>query len=138
MGRFSRSCLAVLAALAIAGCGGSSSPAPASQPAGASEPVASTALVCEKAGVGDAAVAVEIKDFKFSVDPITAKVGDIIAWTNQDSPSHTASLSDGSCSTDQLTTGTTGALVFNAPGTYTYQCNIHPGQMKGYTITITE
>lgn len=138
MGRLTRSCLAVLAALAVAACGGTSSPAPASQSAAASGPVASTAVACEKAGVGDAAVAVEIKDFKFSVDPITAKVGDIVAWTNQDGPSHTASLSDGSCSTDQLATGITGALVFNVPGTYTYQCNVHPSQMKGYTITISE
>lgn len=81
---------------------------------------------------------VEVKDFKFNPNPVTAKVGDVIAWTNQDSVPHTASFSDGSCSTDQLATGVTGALVINAAGTYTYQCNVHPSQMKDYKIEVTE
>jgi plastocyanin len=147
MRRLSFPCLIVLAALAIAACGGTTgSTAPVTPPAVASEPAAgsegpdgSTALVCATAPVpADADVTVEIKDFKFTPDPVTAKVGDVIAWTNQDSPSHTASLADGSCSTDQLATGSTGALVFSAPGTYAYQCNVHPSQMKDYTIEITQ
>jgi plastocyanin len=27
-------------------------------------------------------------------------------------------------------------LVFNAPGTYTYHCKIHPGQMKDVTVVV--
>jgi plastocyanin len=128
----------------MSACGGTTaSNAPASQSAAASSGASgsaagSAAVACSKAGVGDAGATVEIKDFKFTPDPVTAKVGDIVAWTNQDtSAQHTASLVDGSCGTDKLATGITGALVFNVPGTYPYQCNVHPSQMKG-TITITQ
>jgi plastocyanin len=139
MRRLGLICLAVLAGVAISACSGpTASTGAATPPAEASEPVGSTALVCAKAGVGDAGATVDIKDFKFNPDPVTAKVGDMIAWTNSDGVPHTASLSDGTCSTDQLATGITGALVFGVAGTYTYQCNVHPSQMKGFTITITE
>ncbi len=136
--RLSRACLVVLAALAISACSGTAATnVPASQSAAASQPAASAAAACVKAGTGDAGATVEIKDFKFTPDPVTAKVGDIVAWTNQDTTQHTASLVDGTCGTDQLGTGMTGALVFNVAGTYPYQCNIHPSRMKG-TITITQ
>lgn len=135
MRRLSQSCLAILAALAISACGGTTaSNAPASQSAAASGSAA--AAVCSTAGTGDAGATVEIKDFKFTPDPVTAKVGDIVAWTNQDSTGHTASLVDGTCGTDTLATGITGALVFTVAGSYPYQCNIH-NSMKG-TITITQ
>jgi plastocyanin len=139
MGRLSFLCLAVLAALAISACGGTTaSNAPASQSAAASSaPSGSAAAACATAGVGDAGATVEIKDFKFTPDQVTAKVGDIVAWTNQDSTGHTATLVDGSCGTDTLATGITGALVFGVAGTYPYQCKIHPDRMKG-TITITQ
>lgn len=151
MRRLSFFAVATIAALAAVGCGGTAatnapaasgdtgSSAPTGASAPASAPASSAAAACATAPVpADADVTVDIKDFKFSPDPVTAKVGDVIAWTNSDSPSHTASLTDGSCGTEQLATGITGALVFTVPGTYTYQCNIHPGQMKGYTITITQ
>jgi plastocyanin len=95
------------------------------------------AAACATAAAGAAAtVKVSIKNFAFSPEPVTAKVGDVIGWTNNDSAGHTASLDDGSCTTDTIASGTTQALVFSAPGTYPYHCNIHPTQMKG-TITIT-
>jgi plastocyanin len=101
-------------------------------------PAASDAgAACADAPAGAAAaVTVEIKDFSFAPDPVTAAVGDVIAWTNADSAPHTASLTDGSCGTEQLGQGATGALVFSAAGTYTYQCNVHPGQMSGFTIEV--
>ena len=144
MRRLSLSFLAVLAALAMASCGGTtttnapaaSSSVAASVPAGS--PAGSEALACATAPVpADAAATVDVKDFKFNPDASTAKVGEVIAWTNSDSAPHTASLADGSCGTENLATGITGALIFNVAGSYPYQCNIHPGQMKG-TITITE
>lgn len=114
------------------------SAAPASQAAPSSG--ASSAAACAPAAAGAAGaapkVAVSIKNFAFSPDPVTAKVGDAIGWTNSDSAGHTASLDDGTCATDTIATGQTQALVFSAPGTYTYHCAIHPTRMKG-TITIT-
>jgi plastocyanin len=132
--------LALVATAAMAACGGTAptnAPASASAAASAaSQPAASAAACVPAEAPADADVTVDIKDFKFDPDPVTAAVGDVIAWTNSDSAPHTASLADGSCSTDQLGTGITGALVFNEAGTYTYQCNVHPDLIKGYTIEV--
>jgi plastocyanin len=131
--------LVVVAAFAVAACGGGSSAAPTT---GASAPAASGAGGgaggCASGAAGaTAAVTVEIKDFAYSPDPVTAKVGEPIGWTNGDSAPHTATLDDDSCGTDNINQGATGVLVFDAAGTYPYHCAIHPTQMKG-TITITE
>ncbi len=137
MRRLSLASLAALGAIALSACGGTTS-----TPAGVgatSSPSASTVVACEKADANaEGAVDVTIKDFKFSPQPITAKVDQTIIWGNDDSAPHTASLADGSCGTEDIPGGAHAALVFHAAGTYTYQCNVHPGQMKDYTITVTE
>ena len=132
----------VIAAFAFAACNSAATNAPTT---GASAPVASEGGggggggVCATAEAGTtAAVSVEIKDFAYSPEPVTGKVGDVIGWTNGDSAPHTATLDDGSCSTDNISQGATGLLVFNEAGTYTYHCNVHPSQMKDFTIEITE
>ena len=43
---------------------------------------------------------------------ITAKVGDVIAFTNGDTTAHTATLDDGSCTTAIIGAGATAALMF--------------------------
>ena len=94
------------------------------------------AAACAPAATGAApTVKATIKNFAFSPEPVTAKVGDVIGWTNGDNVGHTVTLDDGTCTTDTIASTTTGALAFSAPGTYTYHCSIHTN-MKG-TITIT-
>jgi plastocyanin len=156
MNRLLRPAVALAMTLVLGACSTGSTPSPVvtTAPAtAAATPVSATgapasaapsgaggggaAAACATAAAGAAAtVKVSIKNFAFSPEPVTAKVGDVIGWTNNDSAGHTASLDDGSCSTDTIASGTTQALVFSAPGTYPYHCNIHPTQMKG-TITIT-
>jgi plastocyanin len=133
------STLIAIAALTVASCGGSTpSAAPATAGGDSQAPVGSTQLGCESADAGTVpSVAVRIEGFAYAPEPVTAKVDEVIVWTNNDSAPHTASLSDGSCGTEQLAGGASGALVFHAAGTYDYQCNIHPGQMNGFTIEVT-
>ena len=142
MRRFTLPFLILVAAVALVACGGGTTTtagpsAAASQPA-ASQPAGSdAAAACAEAPAGATpTVEVEIKDFSYSPEPVTASVGDVIGWTNADSAPHTASLADGSCTTVSLNQGDTGALVFSAPGTYTYQCNVHPSQMRDFTIEV--
>lgn len=130
--------LVVIAAFAVAACSSSGSSPAAATPAG-SAPAASAGgggggTACAT-GSGTATVSVEIKDFKFGTDPVEAKVGDVVGWTNGDSAPHTATLDDGSCDTGNINQGATGLLVFNEAGTYTYHCNIHTN-MKG-TINVS-
>ena len=144
--------LPVLAALlTLAACSGGTSPAPAattaasapagggaSAPAGGASAPAGGGAACASAPAGStAAVTVTIKDFKFSPQPVQAKVGDVVAWTNQDgSTPHSATMDTAGCDTNTINGGATAMLVFSQAGTYTYHCSIHPTQMKDYTVVV--
>jgi plastocyanin len=132
--------LALGAVLLLAACSSSaatvapSAAAPtaeASTAAGAS--AAGGAACSESAAAGQ--VAVSIKDFAFAPADITAKVGQVITFTNNDSAPHTATLDDGSCSTGTISPGTSDGLMFSVAGTYPFHCKIHTN-MKG-TITVS-
>jgi plastocyanin len=138
----------------LAACGGSATQSPASSAAAAttaaSTPPAASgaaaasasgaaggALSCATAPSGSTAtVTVTIQGFQFSPQPVQAKVGDVVAWTNKDSAPHSATMDDGSCDTDSIAQNASAMLVFNAPGTYTYHCKIHPAQMKDVTVVV--
>ena len=77
-----------------------------------------------------------VKDFAFDPTAITAKVGQVIAFTNTGAAPHTATLDDGSCTTPNIAAGAADGLTFSAAGSYPFHCAIHT-QMKG-TITVTE
>lgn len=130
------------ATLLLAACSGSATPAPAASAGGAASAPAASAggdggAACAAAPAGaTAAVTVTIKDFKFSPQPVQAKVGDVIAWTNADTAPHSATLDNGACDTKTISVGSTAMLVFTAAGTYTYHCSVHPTQMKDFTIQV--
>jgi len=134
----------MIAAFAVAACNSAATNAPTTGTGGSVAPDGSAGGggaggVCATAEAGaTAAVSVEIVDFAYSPQPVSAKVGDVIGWTNGDDAPHTATLDDGSCGTDNIQNGATGLLVFNEAGTFTYHCNVHPTQMKDFTIEITE
>ena len=108
--------------LTLAACSSSgSSSAPASAPA-ASEAAPAAAACTPSTDAGTVEVA--IKDFAFSPAQVTAKVGDVVAFSNGDTTAHTATLDDGTCTTGNI-----------AAGTYPFHCAIH-SSMKG-TITVS-
>jgi plastocyanin len=128
MHRAIRFVLMGVAAVALAACSnGSASQAPGgSSAASGCTPSTSTATV-----------AATIAGFKFAPATITAKVGDVIGWTNNDTANHSAVLDDNSsCTTGVLGQGKSGALTFSAPGTYAYHCGVHGNSMKG-SITVS-
>ena len=141
-----RSILAVPGVLSIfllAACsgGGAATTAPAASVPAASAPASDAA---SPGGAGGAActatadagtVTASMAGTAFVPPAITAKVGDVIAWTNRDSVPHTATLDDDLCTTESLSEGGVGALAFSAPGTYPFHCNVHP-TMTG-TIEVT-
>jgi plastocyanin len=144
MRRLSRLSLALVTVLALAACSASQTggtPAISAQAPTAASPAGGGnggGGACATAASGTAAtVTVQIKDFKFSPQPVNAKVGDTVGWTNGDSAPHTATMDDGSCSTDTIAQGATGLLTFTKAGTYTYHCKIHPTQMKDFTVVVS-
>jgi plastocyanin len=125
---------ALLALSACASASGSAAPA-------ASAPTAEPAGSAPAAGGGGcsvsseaAAVTVNIQNFAFDPPEVTAAVGETIGWTNADSAPHTATPDDGGCDTGNIAQNASAGLVFDAAGTYTYHCSVHPN-MTG-TITI--
>ena len=148
MRRFGLTLALVALTATLAACGSSATPSPSTSAAApstaASAPAPSAggsaaggALSCATAPAGStAAETVTIQNFSFSPQPVQAKVGDVVAWTNKDSAPHSATMDSGSCDTDSIASGASAMLVFNAPGTYTYHCKIHPGQMKDVTVVV--
>jgi plastocyanin len=118
--------------LMVTACSGTAAPTaapasvePASQPPAASESAAAGEAPC--APSADAGtVTASMANIAFDPAAITAKVGDVIAWTNNDSTAHTATVtSDPTCTTPSLDSGATGAIVFNVAGSYEFFCKIH-------------
>jgi plastocyanin len=78
-------------------------------------------------------VQVLIKDFKFQPPEITIKQGDTITWTHPGPASHTVKFADSE--SEILKNGASYSKTFNMPGTFPYECGIHP-YMKG-TVVVT-
>ena len=116
-------------ALVLAACsgGGSSTTAPGATTAGPAPCADSTAATTVQASV---------KDRTWTPATVTAKVGDVITWTNGDSVPHAVALDNGSCAmTGTIAGGASKSLAFSVAGSYPFHCTVHPS-MKG-TITIS-
>ena len=119
--------LTVLAVLALAACGGSSTP---TQAPGAATPTPA-AIACPATGSGTAA---RIVDFSFTPNPASVSNGGLVTWTNNDGTAHTVTFDSGpDCG--NVASGASLTVQFNAPGTYPYHCSIH-SSMKG-SVTVT-
>lgn len=90
-----------------------------------------------KSGSGSGATTdkVDIKNFSFKPQSVTAKVGTAVTWTMQDSgTTHTVTATDGSFDSKELSSvGKTFAFTFAKAGTYTYKCSIH-NSMTGTVV----
>ena len=129
-----RAAFTLAVGIALAAC--SSGGTPASNAPAASLGATAAAAVCAKA-TAKGAVEVEIEDFAFKPEPIQAKVGDTITWTNKDTTPHSASPdANPECATDTLNKDAAGSITYTVAGTYAYHCAIHPTQMKG-TIVVS-
>jgi plastocyanin len=101
-----------LAALLLAGCGGSSG-------SGSSSSTPTTTQTSAPSG----ARTVAISNFKFAPATLTVAVGTRVTWTNHDSAPHTASATG--LETGTLTQGKSRTLTLSKPGTYHYVCQFH-------------
>ena len=141
-----------IAALGLAACGGSGAASPAAAGNGPST-VATTsgdptttmdmamdmgmsAATSAPAGPAVATTAVSINNFAFAPVAVTVKVGATVTWTNNDEEPHTVFSSTGGMKSPVLASNqNTYSFTFTAPGTYEYNCTIHPF-MHG-TVTVT-
>jgi plastocyanin len=122
-----RSPLALALVALIAGCGGSkkSSSTPAAP---------STTPTTTSAPNGGTIVDVKMQNILFSPKTVTAKVGQIVRWTNDDSVAHNVTAS--TFKSSDFEQGGTYTQRMTKVGTITYKCTLHPG-MDG-TINVTK
>ena len=78
------------------------------------------------------------QSYRFDPAAIQVRAGTTVTWTNQDNFTHSVQFLDGGLPTEPLVMqpGASTAYAFEAPGTYSYQCHLHPHNMRG-TVTVT-
>jgi plastocyanin len=130
-----------LLALAACGSGGGASPqtlaasppgirvAPSATTPASASPVAETCRRTDDPGV----VAVSIADFEFEPASISAKVGQVVAFSVTGFEPHNATVEAG-CGTRTLQTGESDGLVFRVPGSYRFGCTVHAWMTGTFTI----
>jgi plastocyanin len=126
--------LVLVALLAVAGCGSTSS-ANIAAPTATTAPVA-TATAAATNTTGATGNEVNVSNFQFSPASLTVKVGTTVTWKGV-SGSHTVTSDAGApMAFDQpISQGGTVTITFTKAGTYTYHCSIH-ASMHG-TIIVT-
>jgi len=68
---------------------------------------------------------IAVQSLSFGTMPTDARVGDVIAWDNQDIVDHTATAQDRSFDTE-LPAGETSRTVLRKAGTIRITCRYHP------------
>jgi plastocyanin len=109
--------VAAAAAFALAGC------APSGADANAS-PVAASAVDLPPS-------------YKFAPAAIRVAAGSTVTWTNNDHFTHSVQFLGGGLPADPLVMdpGQAVTFTFDTPGTYPYQCHLHPQNMTG-SVTV--
>lgn len=129
-----RGIAALSTALLLAACSGSTTPTTGpGATTGAGATTAASAPCADSTGT--TVVATSVADNTWT-QPLSAKVNDVVTWTNGDTVPHRVQLDDNSCGMSaNIAGGGTKSLVFSKAGTYPFHCTVHPS-MKG-TITIS-
>jgi plastocyanin len=108
----------------------SPAPAPSSYPGGAT----TTPSAAPAAPSG--AVGVTMKNIQFAPKQVTAKVGQTITWTNDDSEAHNVTAVGGATfRSTNFGKGGTYQYRPTAPGKVAYVCTLHPGMDATLTVT---
>ena len=81
---------------------------------------------------------VQMKDFRFTPNALTIRVGTTVVWTNLDSVSHNVAITSGPelwVSPEQHK-GQAAHFKFTRPGKYNYYCEFHPGMEASLVVTM--
>jgi plastocyanin len=75
--------------------------------------------------------------YRFAPASISVAAGTTVTWTNNDHFTHSVQFLDGGLPADPLVMdpGQAVTFAFTTPGTYHYQCHLHPQDMVG-SVTV--
>jgi len=96
-------------------------------PAAPAEPAGGTVALQKVTDKAD----VRITGFSFQPASIVVKAGGTVSWFNDDSAPHTVKFAQSE--SEQMGKGSSVSMTFATPGTYDYNCGIHPS-MKGVVV----
>lgn len=143
--------LCAIATSILAACGGAASNNPTPTTVATSAPTTQPTVATpsptptQPATVPLGAVIVQLVektpgDYEFEPSSITIKAGTVVVWMNNSDGKHTVTSkldAPGAFNTPQpVSQNQTFAVLFTQPGTYHYQCTIHPKTMQA-VITVT-
>ena len=77
---------------------------------------------------------VSIANFAFAPAEITIAPGESVSWTNDDGAPHGLEYDDGAKGIDPLLPGASFSRRFDQPGTYNYNCSVHPYMTGRVTV----
>lgn len=103
-------------------------------------PLALLTVACGKSsggaqstGAGSGAV-VTIKKLAYQPARVEIRAGQTVTWRFEDAPTpHTVTAADHSFDSGTMTSGEFNH-AFDKPGTYDYNCTVHPQQMRGTVV----
>lgn len=121
--------------MALAGCAGPATAAPAPVSADQAMPAMSMAPAASAPAAPVATNAVAIQNFAFSPATVTIKAGTTLTWTNRDQDAHTVSAMSGAFHSPTLNTGQSYSYTFTTPGRFDYLCTIHPFMLGTVVVT---
>jgi len=78
---------------------------------------------------------VAIKNFSFQPPTLTVPAGTTITWHNQDGTDHTITSDTGLFDSGVINPGKKFSFNFDAPGSYSYHCSIHPNMQGEIVVT---
>ena len=119
--------------LAVLGpsCGGGST----STPAAPATPTTTTTPA--PAAAADLVISIlgDQGGMSYSPASATVRVGQTVAWRNNDTDVHTATQDGGRFNTGTVTRGATSApIAMTAAGSFPYHCAFHPGMVATLTV----
>ena len=122
-----RSLALLLAALAllVAGCGGDDNESAA--------PAKTSAPASDSGGAGGDTVEIKMQNIQFAPKDATAKVGQKVVWTNDDSAPH--NVIGGPLKSETFGKGGTYEFTPTKAETIDYECTIHPGMQATIKVT---
>jgi plastocyanin len=114
-------------AVGLTACGGASHAATGASAPGTGHTEAAAAAPAATTQPPVATSAVTIDNFSFMPAAITVKAGTTVTWTNKDEEPHSVVSSQEPMRSPTLAgTANTFSHTFAKPGTYAYNCGIHP------------
>jgi plastocyanin len=130
-------CLALTGAL-LAGCGSSSKKKSDTSAGTGQAPATSTpATTPAAAPAAGGVVNIQMKNIAFVPSHVTAKVGQTVKWTNEDTVDHNVKATQGeNFKSKDFGQGASYSYKLDKAGTISYVCTIHPN-MKA-TIAVTK